>query len=192
REFLTVMFTAAYVESWPIFAVNLVLLPLSLIEVDAIARAYKGYRFFLLKLQIALSVFMVIALWFGISRFGLMGAVSVVVLVNLLLRVVLAAKLVPVLGAKLGDLVLLKDVGKLILASTMGGIGALIVRAVLVCEGTRPFSVLLMCGSAFGLIYVISILLLRVPTDGEREQARRGVGHLQQLIFPRRSLDPIS
>lgn len=192
REFLTVMFTPAYLESWPIFAINLLLLPLSLIEVDAVARAYQRYRFFLLKLQIALSVLMVFALWYAISHFGLIGAVSVVVLVNFVLRVVLAAKFVRVLGVKLGDLMLFKDVGKLMLASTIGGIGALIVRSVMVSEGARPFSVLLVCGSAFALIYLTTMVLMRVPTGDERDKARRGVEQLQQFIVPRRSPDPVS
>jgi len=50
REFLTFMFTSAYARSWPIFAINLTLLPISLIEVDAVVRAYERHRFFLPKL----------------------------------------------------------------------------------------------------------------------------------------------
>ena len=192
REFLTVMFTSAYAESWPIFAINLLLLPLSLIEVDAVVRAYHRYRFFLLKLQIALSVFMVFSLWYAVSRFGLIGAVSVVVIINLLLRVVLAAKFIRVLEVKISDLMLFKDVGKLMLASTVGGIAALIVRSLILSNGARPFAVLLICGSAFVLTYLTIVVLLRVPTDDEREKVRRGVGRLQQFVFPPRSADSVS
>ncbi|HSE31991.1 MAG TPA: oligosaccharide flippase family protein [Pyrinomonadaceae bacterium] len=192
REFLTVMFTSAYAGSWPIFAINLLLLPLSLIEVDAVARAYQRYRFFLLKLQIALSVFMVFALWYAISRFGLIGAVSVVVIINLLLRVVLAAKFIRVLGVKVRDLLLFKDVGKLMLASTLAGVAALSVRSLSVSGDTRHLVLLLISASVFGVIYLTSVVLLRVPTDDERCQARRGVERLQQFVFPQRSADSVS
>ncbi len=192
REFLTVMFTSAYVESWPIFAINLVLLPLSLIEVDAVARAYQRYRFFLLKIQIALSILMVFALWYGISHFGLVGAVSVVVLINLLLRVVLAAKFIGVLRVKARDVLLFKDIGKLMLASTVAGLATVSVRSLSLSGGTRHIVVLLICASVFGLIYLTSVVLLRVATADEREKARRGVERLQQYVFQGRSANPVS
>jgi hypothetical protein len=33
---------------------------------------------------------------------------------------------------------------------------------------------------------------MRVPTEDERDKARRGVEQLQQFIVPRRSPDPVS
>jgi O-antigen/teichoic acid export membrane protein len=192
REFLTVMFTSTYVSSWPIFAINLLLLPLSLIEVDAVTRAYQRYRFFLLKLQIALSILMVVALWYGVSHFGLVGAVSVVVLINLLLRLVLAVKFIGVLKIKIRDLSLFKDVGKIALAATAAAVVTLSVRVFTVSEGTRPTFVLFTCGLVFGLIYLTSILLLRVPTDDEREKGRRAVERLQRLVVSEGSANPIS
>jgi O-antigen/teichoic acid export membrane protein len=192
REFLTVMFTSAYIQSWPIFVVNLLLLPISLIEVDAISRAYQRYRFFLVKLQIALSILMVFALWYGISHFGLVGAVSVVVLINLLLRLVLVAKFIGVLKVKIRDLVLFKDVGKLTLAATAAAIATLSVRAATLSNGTRPIFVLMICASVFGLIYLTSALLLRVLTADEREKARCCLERLQQSFVPRNSPNAVS
>ena len=192
REFLTVMFTSAYVQSWPIFAINLLLLPISLLEVDAIVRAYEGYRFYLLKLQLLLTVAMVIALWFGLAGFGLVGAVSVVVLINLLLRVVLAIKFSRVLDTKLRDLVLLKDVAKLGFASTVAGVLSLLVRSTLTSGGARPFSVLVICSAVFVVAYLASTFILRIPTDDEFEKARRAVARLQQLVYVRRSASSVS
>jgi O-antigen/teichoic acid export membrane protein len=187
QEFLTVMFTSAYAGSWPIFAINLLLLPISLLEVDAVVRAYEGYRFFLLKLQVVLSILMVFALWYGISRFGLIGAISVVVVINFLLRLVLAAKFGRVLGVNMRDLVLLKDVAKLTVASAVAGLLTLFVRFLLTDGGTRPLTVLSVCFIVFASVYLLTVLLLRVPTDDERQKARRGVERLQQFVYLGRS-----
>src|SRR5690242_15943512 len=115
REFLTVMFTKAYLQSWPVFAINLTLLPISLLEVDAVVRAYERHRFFLVKLQLVLCVLMVPTVWYGVTRFGLVGAITAVVVVNFVLRIVLAARFSVVLGAKWRDVALFKDVGKVAL-----------------------------------------------------------------------------
>ena len=181
REFLTVMFTSAYAASWPIFAINLTLLPLSLLEVDAVVRAYEAHRYFLLKLQVVLSVVMVFALWYSVSNFGLIGAISVVVVINFLLRVVLAARFSRVLGVKLRDGLLLKDVAKIAVATAVAGLLCLFVRSLMIASGTRPFFVLVVCGATFAAVYLPAILLLGVPTSDEREKVRRGVARLQQF-----------
>ena len=189
REFLTFMFTPAYAASWPIFAINLTLLPLALLEVDAVVRAYEQHRYFLLKVQIVLSVLMVFGLWYGISNFGLVGAISVVVMINFLLRVALAVKFSSVLGAGVRDLLLLKDVGKIIVASAVAGVLCLFVHSLLIASGTRPFLVLVVCGATFVAVYLPAILLLGVPTDDEREKVRRGV---ERYVHFRRSANSVS
>ena len=189
REFLTVMFTSAYAESWPIFAINLTLLPLSLLEVDAVVRAYEAHRYFLLKLHIVLSILMVFGLWYGIANFGLIGAISVVVVINFLLRVVLAARFSRVIGAGVRDLLLLKDVGKIAVASAVAGVLCLFVHSLMVASGTRPFIVLVVCSVVFAAVYLPAVLLLRVPTSDEREQVRRGV---ERFVYLRRSANTVS
>jgi O-antigen/teichoic acid export membrane protein len=186
RELLTVMFTSAYAASWPIFAINLTLLPLSLIEVDAVVRAYETHRFFLLKVQAVLSVVMVFALWYGITRFGLVGAITVVVGVNSLLRAVLAVRFGHVLGVNRHDLLLLKDVGKLAVAAVAAGIVCLLVRSLMMTSNPRPLFVLIACAGSFAAVYLPAMLLLRVPTSDEREKVRRGVERLQQFVYLRR------
>jgi hypothetical protein len=183
------MFTPAYAASWPIFAINLTLLPLALLEVDAVVRAYEQHRYFLLKLQVVLSVLMVFGLWYGITNFGLVGAISVVVVINFLLRVVLALKFTRVLGAGVRDLLLLKDVGKIIVASAVAGVLCLFVHSMLIASGTRPFIVLVVCGATFVAVYLPAILLLAVPTDDEREKVRRGV---ERYVHFRRSANSVS
>jgi O-antigen/teichoic acid export membrane protein len=186
REFLTFVFTSAYAESWPIFAINLTLLPLCLLDVDAVARAYKDHRFFLVKLQIVLSAVMGLALWYGISNFGLIGAISVVVGINFILRVALAVRFSKVLGAKLRDLKLFKDVGKLAVASAVGGLLCLFTRSLIIAAGFGPLMILIACFVVFVALYVPAILLLGVLTGDERERVRCGVARLQQIVYVNR------
>ena len=189
REFLTVLFTPAYAQSWPVFAINLLLLPISLLEVDAVVRAYEKYRFFIVKLQIVITVMMVFALWFGIARFGLVGAISVVVIVNFLLRAVLAIKFGRVVGFARRDLVLFKDLWKLTLASAVAAILTLIVRSALLGAGAGAFTVLLVSFAAFGWVYLLLVILLRVITDDEREKIKQLV---EQFAYFRRSANSVS
>jgi O-antigen/teichoic acid export membrane protein len=186
REFLTAMFTSAYADSWPIFAINLTLLPLSLLEVDAVVRAYEGHRFFLVRLQIVLSVLMVFSLWYGITRFGLIGAVTVVVGINFLLRAALAARFSRVLGVRWTDVLLLKDVGKVAVAAAIAGFLCLFVRSLLLVGNPKPLIVLAVCFAVFAPVYLLAVLLFGVPTSDERVKARRAIGRLQQFVLSAR------
>ena len=191
REFLIVMFTSTYAQSWPIFAINLTLLPLSLLDVDAVARAYKGHRFYLLRLQVVLSVVMVFALWNGISRFGLTGAISVVVGINFVLRVLLAARFMQVLGANVRDLWLLVDTAKVGLAAAAAAFLCFLVRSLIMTAGARPLAILIVCASVFAAVYLIAIMLLGVPAADEREKMRHSIERLQQFVYLRRSANSV-
>lgn len=179
REFITVLFTSAYLDSWPVFAVNLTMLPLSLIEFDAVIRAYAEHRYFMLKLRAVLFVVLLFALWFGVLRFGLVGAIGVVVCVNLIERVATAIKFGRVIGFAPRDFRLLKDVWKIAAASAIAGIVTAFVRA-LVLPHVKPFMALVVCGAVFSLIYIAMILLLRVPDGDERDLVRRKIGSVQR------------
>jgi O-antigen/teichoic acid export membrane protein len=191
REFLTVMFTKAYLQSWPVFAINLTLLPISLLEVDAVVRAYERHRFFLVKLQLVLCVLMVPTVWYGVTRFGLVGAITAVVVVNFVLRIVLAARFSVVLGAKWRDVALFKDVGKVALAAAVAGLLSFLVHSVITANGTRPFIVLVISGAVFCAVYLPAIVLLRIPTSDEWDKLRLGVGRIQRVVYLRRSADSV-
>jgi len=190
-EFLTVMFTKAYLNSWPVFAINLTLLPISLLEVDAVVRAYERHRFFLVKLQLVLCGLTIVAAWYGVTRFGLVGAISAVVVVNFVLRVTLAARFSRILGATWRDVALFKDVGKLTLASGAAGLVTFLVHSLVVASGTRPFLVLLICDAVFVTVYVPAIILLRIPTRDEWEKIRAAVGRLQRFADLRRFVNSV-
>jgi O-antigen/teichoic acid export membrane protein len=192
REFLTVLFTAAYAESWPVFAVNLTLLPIALIEFDAVVRSYEEHRYFLLKLWAALFAPMLAALWLGVTYFGPVGAIGVVVLFNLLGRLGGAVKFGRVLGVRARDAALLRDVGKLAVAAAAAGLAAFFVRSLMLPGGARPVIILAACGVIFSLVYAASALLLGVLTGEEREALRQKAGSFQRRVHWRSAGGPVS
>jgi len=135
---------------------------------------------------------MVFALWYGITRFGLIGAISVVVINNFLLRIILAVRFSRVLGVVWRDLLLLKDVAKLGIASAVAAFICVIVRSLLMANNHRPLLVLALCSAVFGAVYLVGVLLFGVPTRDEREKVRHGVERLQRFVYLRRSANFIS
>lgn len=185
REFVTFMFTSAYAESWPIFALNLTLLPLSLLDVDAVSRAYERHRFFLVRLQIVICIMNVVSLWFFIGRFGLLGAIGVVVGLNLIGRVAMAIRFSLVLGAKPRDLKLFKDVGKVAIASIVAGVLCFFVRSQIMSSYQRPIVILTGCFIVFAALYAGAILMLGVASNDERQKVRLGVQRLHRFVYGR-------
>lgn len=173
REFISTLFTKEYADAWPIFAVNLTLLPISLIEFDPVIRAYEKHRYFMLKMWAVLFVMMTFALWFGVLRFGPVGAIAAVVVINLIGRLTIAVKFGRVLGVSRSDLPLIKDVGKIAVASSFAGLVTLFARSLILAQGASPFVALVLCGAAFALAYAACVWLLGVLTDEERESIRR-------------------
>lgn len=180
REFLTLLFTEQYAASWPVFAVNLTMLPLSVVLLDPLTRAYAEMRRFLVKLNAALVVLLAVALWFGAGRFGLVGVITTVVVVNALGRALTAFEVGRVVGARAGDLKLLRDVLKVALAALTAGAGAWIVRALL--AGARPAVVLVACGAVFAALYAACVVLFKVPSADEREAARGKLLRVRQSL----------
>jgi O-antigen/teichoic acid export membrane protein len=166
REFLTALFTRQYAASWPIFAINLTLLPLSIFVSDPIMRAYAEHRQFLPKLYSALVVLLFGALWLGTSRFGLVWAISAVVGVSIIGRAATWIKIGTILGIRLRDVKLLKDVGKIAIAAAVSALATGLVRPAL--SGLPPFSALVVCAAVFGVIFLAGILLLGLPTIEEK------------------------
>jgi len=113
------------------------------------------------------------------------------VIINFLMRVVLAARFSVVLGAKWRDIALFKDLGKVTLASGVAGLVCLLVHSMIAAGGMRPFFVLVICGVVFMAMYLPAILLLRIPTSDEWGKLRSGAGRLQQFVYLRRSADSV-
>src|SRR2546426_1243956 len=175
REFISLLFTPQYLASWPIFAVSLTLIPLSIISsaYDGVLRAYPEHLPFLLKTRFVLAVPLLLGLWFGTERYGLVGAITAMVSVNAVERLILAVKVGKILKASCQDLVLLKDMGKLGVASAMAGVAAAVAH--LFMAGVHPLAVLVIGGIVFALVYALSVLLVGQSILIERARGIRQV-----------------
>ena len=184
REFITFLFTESYLASWPIFAINLTLLPVSILVLDPILRAYADQRYFLLRLRFGLIALLLVALWFASVQLGLLGIISVVVFASLAERVLTAVRMGRIIGVKRRDYILLKDVGKMAMASAAAGLLALAVRMYL--PDGRPALVLIACGAVFTLVYLPTFLLSGILTTDEWDIIRRQLARLRRR--PRRQV----
>lgn len=188
REVISVLFTPQYLNSWPIFVVNLTMIPLALIATatDPIVRAYAEHRYFLLKIRALLLPLLFTALYFCTARFGLTGAIAAVVGVTLIERAAIAFKTATIVGARFSDFELLMDTGKVAVAAVASG---LVVGALrLALTGFRPIVILVFCIMVFSLSYLIAILILRVPSMDERDAVQDRLSSLWNLLWKRSPL----
>ena len=189
REFITVLFTAQYLDSWPIFAVNITMIPFAITVVDPIIRAYAEQRYFLLRLRIFLIAALLTALWFGTRELGLVGTVAVVVATALIERGVTAIRMLRVVGATRRDIPLLKDIGKVaVAASAAAAVAALIRSSVLPAS---PLTILVVCAAFFSLAYLVAIQLFGVLTQAERQMIRHQVASLRCSLW-KRTAEPLA
>jgi O-antigen/teichoic acid export membrane protein len=170
REFIRFLFTDQYVGSWPVFAVNLTLLPLSIVLYDPLCRAFAEQRYFLIRLRVGLVLVIIPLLWFGMAYFGMVGAISAVVAANLAERSVLSIRFGSVLGVTGKDVVLLKDIAKLAVAALVAALVTAFVRTQIL--SAKPFIILAVCGSVFAIVYVAGVFLLRIPSVDEKRIVR--------------------
>jgi O-antigen/teichoic acid export membrane protein len=185
REFITVLFTQRYSASWPIFAVNLTLIPLSITApvCDAVFRACPEELPFFVKARTALAVPLLAGLWIATARFSLVGAMAVVVGVTLLERLVLAVRAAHVLGLSWADLGRFGDAARLGGAAGVAGVATHLIRGILLANGlTAPLALLVICCAVFTVVCVGAVLLLRVLTPEERNTVRQWLTRLQQVV----------
>ncbi|HKQ62902.1 MAG TPA: oligosaccharide flippase family protein [Candidatus Polarisedimenticolaceae bacterium] len=173
REFITVLFTDSYRASWPIFAVNLTLIPLCMLTAacDPVLRAYPSYTAVLVRIRVVLIAVLALGLWAVTARHWLLGAILVMVGVNLIDRIVVSTMLARMLEMRWRDLALFRDVAKLALAATVAALAAEGMRALL--SGAAPLVVLAAAGATVAVVYVPMVWILGVPTPAELAALRR-------------------
>lgn len=182
REFIELLFTERYLASWPVFAVNLLLIPLALFAAgcDPVLRAFAEHRYYFLRVRVALVVVLVAALWAFTSRLGLAGTIGLVVAVTAVERVVTAAKVWRMLELGWRDLALFGDVARLAAAAAASGLVAAVARGAL--DGAPPAVVLASGGLVFGLAYAGAVFVSGVATPGELGIVQSQAARLRRLF----------
>jgi glycosyltransferase involved in cell wall biosynthesis/2-polyprenyl-3-methyl-5-hydroxy-6-metoxy-1,4-benzoquinol methylase len=173
REFITTLFTSQYLSSYPIFAINITLIPLAILTSgsDPVMRAYPEHRYFLLKTRVILLIVLILALSFGTKQFGMIGTITMAISMSFIERVVTLVKAGSVLQVRWRDARLLKDVGKVAAAALAAGMVAAIIRSRLL--GASPPLILLICGVAFAIAYFACAILVNGLTIEERNAIKR-------------------
>jgi O-antigen/teichoic acid export membrane protein len=186
REFVVFLFTEQYLASWPIFVINLTTLPFLVLIADPVIRAHAEHRFFLLKVRVVTIIGLLAALWLGTKYFGLLGAVSAMVAITVVDRLVEAIKAWRIMRVGWRDLVLIRDVGKIAVVAVAAGSITAMLRVSM--AGQRPVVVLIACGLAFGCVYAVLVWLLRVPTSAEIGLVKHWFGRLRRSLPGKREL----
>jgi O-antigen/teichoic acid export membrane protein len=172
-EFIRVLFTDQYLASWPVFAVNLTLIPLGILAsaCDPVIRAYSEHRYFYIRLRLVLSTVSVLGLWLLTARFELLGAISVVVGVITIERLLTAVKVGGILHVSAKHLRLFKDVGMLVVAAAAAA--AITEGARQMWLGRAPWLLLSACAAVYALSYLTMVHLLRILEPEERDAIRQ-------------------
>jgi peptidoglycan biosynthesis protein MviN/MurJ (putative lipid II flippase) len=169
REFIVAIFTEQYVAAVPIFLINITLLLLAVIHTDSIVRAYPELGRFGTKLQIALLVLLFVGLWLAAKTDDLRLMIGVAVATLVIGAFVITFKTARTVGFKWSDFALLKDVWKIVAAAMIAALGTFIVRHFMLPFNLKALLMLCIGSAVFGIIYLIAVLLLRIPTDKEYE-----------------------
>jgi len=169
-EIITLLFTSAYSEAAPLFGIYLfsALLPVTL--TGAPIRAHEEFKFFRFKLHLALLPVTFGALYVGIQAAGLAGAVSVLVGLQTLETAIVLAAVGRRLGFIASDLRHLTPALKTALATGAAALAAFAVKLPL-AQAHTPVK-LVLCGAAFGAVYIFAAYALGAVTDAEKTEIR--------------------
>jgi len=186
REFIVLLFTSTYAASWPVFAIYLTVIPLGVIVLDPITRAFADQRFFLLKLRLTLFAAMVVVFALGASRLGLIGTMAVLVAAQVAGTVGAAVRLSRVMRLRRADLAPFAPLGRIAAAAAAAGVVAAITRFAI--PPASPFIVVAAGAAMYGFAYVMAIAAARVLGADEWMSLRAIFGRWGITGSPEREL----
>jgi O-antigen/teichoic acid export membrane protein len=179
-EYITALYTRRYAASRSIFLINLLALPITLLPLDAVVRAFAEHRMFLLWLRIGTIVVIVPSVYIATQWFGMVGAIVPVILTMMAERILLTWRISHTLRVSRHHLPLFHDVGKIAGVSIVAGVFTEIVRRML--AGGHPWPVFAATGVVFGAAFAAGLLLAGVPTADEKALMRRTVLQLGRTL----------
>ena len=183
NEFVIVLYTGRFESSVPLLRINLTLLPFMIIVQDPILRAFAEHRYYLLLIRAVLVTILITILTTSLDRIGLVGAVTLVVSISLVERVLILLKTTRVLGFSLKDGRELATLSRIAAITAIAAIVAFIVRLLLLPQ--KPGVVLILTSAAFAGVYVALLLRAGNLQADERELTRRYWGRALSLLQPR-------
>lgn len=171
REFITLLFTANYAESVPIFAINLITVLIGICVHLHILRLFDQLKFFRLKLYLALIPVTGGALYLGLKTGGLVGVAVAVACIQTLDFGITLAMIKRELKMTRHDLRLLTPILRIVAAAAMAALVTVILRYALL--HAQVLTILLACALVFGLAYFSISFAVGAVTEEEKEWLRR-------------------
>ncbi len=171
HEFITVLYTANYAASAPIFAIYLVNMLLGIAMHMHILRLFEQLKFFRLKLYMALIPVTLGALYLGLQAGGLLGVAIAAVCVQILDFIITMTMIVRELGVSRRDLWQLVPVLKIATAAAAAALITLVVRYAL-----RPAHaplIFIVCATVYGLSYMGMAFALGAVSEAEKADLRK-------------------
>lgn len=169
REFVVALFTENYLESVPIFRINLILLPFYAVTLDSIVRAFVDLGRMLLILRIFIFAAMIAALTYGVSNFGLQGMIAIVVGIALFEKTVITFGVARKLRIGWRDLSILQNTAKIAAASVLAG-AATFGTWFLISQTSPPLLTLFTCAAVFAPVYLLAVYFLNAVPNEEKER----------------------
>jgi O-antigen/teichoic acid export membrane protein len=179
EEFIVALFTKTYITSVPIFLINITLLPFSITLLDSIARAYIEIGKFITRMRVVFFVVLAAGLWLAVRSGDLRLVAATVIGVYITEHLLMLYKSSRVLGVERRDISLLRDVGKIALATIVASAVTVFVRQLLLPYELKAMVLLILGGMVFGLFYLLAMLRLRVVTDHEWNQVYQKLGKIR-------------
>jgi O-antigen/teichoic acid export membrane protein len=170
REFITVLFTANYAASAPIFAVNLFSMLLGIALHLHILRLFDQLKFFRLKLYLALIPVTFGALYAGLRAGGLIGVAIAMVCVQIFDAGVTVAIVKRELGMSLRDLRRLTPLLRIVVAAVAAALVAMVARFMFL--NVHTLITFLVCAMVFGLVYLITSFAIGALNEEEKAGLR--------------------
>lgn len=192
--FIVTLFTRNYEAAVPIFLINLILVPLQSVSIDAITRAFDGLGRMLVILRLAACAFLFFVLFEEGRAYGLTGIIASVVAIMTIEKLVLVVVLSKKLKCGWSDLALLSGTLRTAGASVFAGAVTFIVNRTLtgpvaeyatilvrdtfgiakpsLVEFLSGAAVLAVCGGVFAAVFIAGAFLLGIVDEDEKESIR--------------------
>ncbi|HTZ90046.1 MAG TPA: lipopolysaccharide biosynthesis protein [Alloacidobacterium sp.] len=161
RDLIVLLYTKTYEASAPIFLVSITLLPLAVLLLDPIVRAYKNLRRYLLTVRICVFIALFCVLGPVIRHFGMIGAAVTSVTAQVIERIFIAWGAARAVEARPRHIRLYADLFKVMGITILAGFIAYTIRNLIPPALLIPR--ILVVGLCVSAVYLPSMLLLRLP-----------------------------
>ncbi len=179
HDLIVLLYTHAYERSANIFMVSILLLPMGVLLLDPIVRAYKELRNFLLIVRICIFVALFCVLGPVIHRYGMMGAAITAVGAQMLERLFIAWGAARAVDASFSDIKLYVDLVKIVGVTTVAGLAAREVRNLISPSLLMPR--IIAVGLCVCVVYLAGMFLFKLP-GREFVSKERIVSIVRQLL----------